>query len=237
MLTNERRFRLNQLRVQFEKGDAVSQPEIDCAVNEFAPFKNILRQNENDESCVLVDSRGEFTLKSAPRWACHLLGLRHTIVDILLLWNSPVLGPVFVFQVRGWNRPEAPGHVDISVAGHVAGREPMRSEDAAYREMNEELGLQKKDLIHTGLIHMTGYESYNEDPQRHFYNSEWREVFVAEVSTQGFNRIHFPDNEVVGLYLCPEKEINNFLSQKIIPIAQALRLSVPKCVENLRLLS
>ena len=45
-----------------------------------------------------------------------------------------------------------------------------------------------------------------------------------------FNNIKFNDKEVVGLYFCPITEVSKILKQKYIPIASALKYSLPYCL-------
>ncbi len=107
--------------------------------------------------------------------------------------------------------------------------------ETAYREMEEELGLRQEDLIEGKLIYKIGYDNdYEERVEDHFYfyNKEWRNVYWGRITTDAFKKIRFNDNEVVGLYLCPESQAWNLLNQKIIPLASALRDSLPKCLKK-----
>lgn len=179
----------------------------------------------------LVDEQGQNTGLTAPRWLCHLLGLRHRSVHVLLQWKSPGLGDVFIFQVRNWQKRDYPGHVDISVGGHVTLSEETQTPiDAAYREMQEELGLGKEDLLGRELVFRAGYAIYGEDESKNFYNAEWCDVYLATLGNQGFQKLHFVDNEVVGIYLCPQAEAKALLEQTIIPIAAGLKFSLPHCL-------
>ncbi|MHA2254107.1 MAG: NUDIX domain-containing protein, partial [Candidatus Kariarchaeaceae archaeon] len=124
-------------------------------------------------------------------------------------------------------------HLDISVGGHVVGDGPNTTFETAYREMEEELGLIDGDLKDGELSFISGYESYDENKRQNFYNAEWRDILLGEITTEGFDKIRFSDKEVVGLYLCPISEANNLLTQKTMSIASALRLSLPKCLKGM----
>ena len=94
----------------------------------------------------------------------------------------------------------------------------------------EELGLEINDLKGGTLSFQGGYESYDEDESRSFYNAEWRDVYLGTLFTENFDKLRFSDGEVVGLYLCPEAEAENLLNQTFIPLANALRYSLPFCL-------
>lgn len=218
------------VRVRLNHGDNATQAQLDSICEELKEIREKLRPKEKDEAFHLVNNKGIDTSLVAPRWLCHFLGLRHRSVHILLKWKSPRLGSVFVLQVRNWGKSDSPGHLDISVGGHVTIDEKNNAIITAYKEMNEELGISKEDLIDRELVFCKGYEYFNKRDDENFYNNEWREIYVGEFTTSGFDKIRFNDKEVVGIYLCPEYEAKKLLSQKLIPIASALEKSLPFCL-------
>lgn len=222
--------KIKKLQKKFSHGDKANQKEINESCKELEKYREILLPNEKEELFTLVDAQGNFTNLTAPRWFCHLLGLRHMSVHVLLQWQSPILGNVFVLQIRSWAKSDSPGHVDISVGGHVIGDGPLISKESAYREMEEELGISTNELVSEELTYKTGYESTDINEQANFFNTEWRNVYLAEITLKGFEKIRFSDKEVVGLYLCPSSEAKHLLNQGIIPIASGLRLSLPYCL-------
>ena len=219
---------LSVLRVQLARGERATQGELDAIAETWTPFQGMLRPGEKEEVFSLVDAAGQPLPLRAPRWLCHLLGLRHGCAHVLLEWSSPAMGRVFVLQVRSWTRGDVTGHLDISVGGHVC--EGISSRDAAYQEMEEELGLTRADLRGRDLVFCQGYESYDECREKYFYNAEWRDVYIGEITTAGLEKIRFADQEVVGLYFCPEPEARNLLTQEQLPIASGLELSLPHCL-------
>lgn len=82
----------------------------------------------------------------APRDVVHREGLRHRSVHVLLLDGA---GRVFV-QRRSADKDVDPGLWDTSAAGHVDSGE--RYEEAALRELAEELGLR----VPLGALERTG---------------------------------------------------------------------------------
>lgn len=223
---------LKKLRLRLHHGEKIIQSELDEIVKTWRKYKDVLRPHEKDELFPLVDTKGNFTALIAPRWICHLLSLRHKSTHVLLQWQSPRLGRVFVLQVRSWTKSDSPGRLDISVGGHITGDDPSMSLESTYREMEEELGITRANLKGGELLYQKGYESYDENEDNNFYNCEWRDVYVGEITTCEFDRIRFNDNEVVGLYLCPEPEARNLLKQSIIPLASALKCSLPLCLSH-----
>ena len=219
---------LSDLRAELNAGDSTNQNRITEILYALQDFKEELLPNEKDEILRLVDPDGNNRNLRAPRWLCHLLGLRHRSVHIILQWQSPGLGKVFILQVRSWNKFDSPGQLDISVGGHLVG--DMDKLEAAYREMEEELGITIEHLKSGRLVYREGYEISEKQEENNFFNTEWRDIYRGEISTESFNQIRFNDNEVVGMYLCPESQAQNLLNQKIIPIASALRDSLPLCL-------
>ena len=77
---------------------------------------------------------GETTGVVAPRWLCHLMGLCHRTVHLVLRTPQDWLA----LQVRG-RHVDWPGRLDLSVTGHV--RAGLSWQQAMQREAAEELGL------------------------------------------------------------------------------------------------
>lgn len=220
---------LRTLRMQLAKGDQATQEQLDALSQAWKARKDLLLPGEKEERFTLVDGAGNPKPLTAPRWLCHLLGLRHRSAHILLRWQSPGLGRLLLLQVRSWSKTDSPGHLDISVGGHVVG--DTAPEKTAYQELKEELGVTRADLKGGRLIYCTGYESTPEpETDSLFHNVEWCDVYAGELTTEGFLNMNFEDNEVVGLYLCPELEALNLLEQERIPLASALKNSLRPCL-------
>jgi isopentenyldiphosphate isomerase len=224
---------LHAFHSQLRHGDAATQADLDYLRDKLRRYKDLLYPTAADESFRLVDAAGHFSELVAPRWQCHLLGLRHKTVHVLLQWQSQNMGTVFIFQIRSWNKDDSPGCLDISVGGHVTtDGHRLSTIDAAYREMREELGLENTDLLNEKLLLQGEYESYTEDESQGFYNAEWREVYRGVLPEDNFRKLKLLDGEVVGIYLCPEAEIENLLHQSFIPLADGLKLSLPFCLQK-----
>lgn len=193
-LTQERR------RLDHGDSDSVDSAELERIEEAWKDRRDNLRPGEKDEEFGIVDSMGKPLNITAPRWLCHLFGLRHRCAHVLVRWTTPGLGRVLVLQVRSWSKSDSPGHVDISVGGHVVGC--ATSEYTAYTEMQEELGISRSDLIGEKLLTRGGYQNEPED-RGNFYNVEWRDVYVAD--------------------LIPELEAKNLLKKEKIPLASALK--------------
>jgi isopentenyldiphosphate isomerase len=217
------------LRADLNKGEDASQPQLDELAA--AWIDRVRPAGKETEPLVLADCRGRVLqpVRQAPRWLCHLLALRHRCAHVLLWWDSPKLGRVFVCQVRSWHKIDYPGFVDISVGGHVVGQRDPRQ--AAFAEMHEEIGVAADDLVGGDLTFVSGYDCYHESHKRPFYDAEWRDVYVGQV--RSLDAVGFTDGEVVGIYLCPHTGARDLLAQEKIPVANGLRLSLPVCLEAL----
>ena len=89
---------------------------------------------KEEEAFDLVDPSGDGNGVTAPRWLCHLLGLCHRTVHLVLRTPQDLL----VLQVRS-RRVDWPGMLDLAVTGHV--RAGLSWEEAIRAEAGEELGL------------------------------------------------------------------------------------------------
>ncbi|HTG01345.1 MAG TPA: NUDIX domain-containing protein [Nitrospirota bacterium] len=95
----------------------------------------------------ILDCRGEKTGETISRDEAHRTGVWHGAFHCLIV--NRLKGTV-LFQKRSRDKKIAPARYDVSVGGHYASGEQV--EDAAPREIREELGLevQFSDLIPVG---------------------------------------------------------------------------------------
>jgi isopentenyldiphosphate isomerase len=211
--------RINELVKRHSSNYFIDQNEIKVLCEEFKPVRTEFIPNEKNEDFVLVSNNGEITGVTAPRWLCHLIGLRHTAAHVVLHFKAKA-GSLYLLQVRSWEKSDSPGHLDISVGGHVkCGSTPQLT---AIEEMNEEVGFELNDIVNHKLLKILEYSTYNSSGNW-FHNNEWCEVFEAELNVASLSKLQFLDGEVVGTHLCPQSELSMLLKQKYIPIAPALR--------------
>ncbi len=217
---------LTEQRKSLEQGHIPDQSQVNGLVDLW--LDRVRPEDKEQESFLLVDAQGQSLADAcvAPRWLCHLLGLRHRAVHVLLLWQSPGLGLTCVFQIRSWLKKDFPGHVDISVGGHCSGT--MKPLDTALVEMHEELGIRQGDLRHPGLRYVDHYEYLKEYEPTCFYDREWRELYVVRL--RSLDAIRFNDNEVIGVVLCPVSGAARWLQQEQVSVANGLMMSLPRCL-------
>jgi len=94
-------------------------------------------------------------LGAMPRSTVHELGLRHKSV-VILVYNTE---NKMYLQRRSLKQVDCPGYWDLSAAGHVKFGEA--DEEAAYRELKEELNLSRVRLSRIYSVaasQATGYE-------------------------------------------------------------------------------
>ncbi len=223
-------FEIDKMHEALSHGENASQNQIDQIVHLLNPYKHQLRPDDKDELLPLIDRNGKLLGTTAPRWICHLLGLRHKCAHILLLWKSPALGNAMIFQIRSWEKDEAPGMIDISVGGHFKAIDTDIKDKTAFNEMLEEVAL-KADDLDGPLEHVGGYSSDEARPKDHFLNSEWRDVYIGYVKQDHIGHVNFSDGEVAGLVIVELGRAHNFLEQNILPLASALRESLPICLK------
>ena len=215
----------------FPDGDAIVR-----AGEILAPFQHQLRPLDKTELLPLYSASGLPCDLVAPRWLCHVLGLRHRCVHLLLIWRNQFRQAMLVLQVRNWEKDDSPGHLDISVGGHMTTACQQNDDFVVYREMEEEIGLSANDLM-APLQHIGSYDHYSEDLHNNYINHEWRDVYLAELQTHAIHQIHFADQEVCGLLLYPLAQVDSLLTQTRIPLASGIKHSLPMCVETLNLMA
>jgi isopentenyldiphosphate isomerase len=143
-----------------------------------------------DELIDILTPQGEFTGQHCLKSVAHQKGLYHATVHIWFYTRHGML----LLQKRGRNKKTYPNHWDVSVAGHVHAGETI--EDAAIREVEEEIGLiiQKKDLQKIAV--RKGERSHPNGIQ----DNEFYHVFVCELTTK-LSNLSKQDEEVEALEL------------------------------------
>ncbi len=197
----------------------ITQYEIDQLIKEFEPLKDELNLDEKEEWFDILNNTGQVTGIEAPRWLCHLVGLKHLASHIALYFIAQGT-VIFLLQVRNWTNSDSPGHLDISVGGHV--KKGKTAIQTAWLEMEEEIGFDAQDLVKEKLKKINEY-SASDSSGDWYHNNEWCEVFSAELKPGSISKLQFTDGEVVGMYLCPEPGLTTLLKQDKISIASALR--------------
>ncbi|MBS1253537.1 MAG: Nudix hydrolase [Anaerolineales bacterium] len=170
-------------------------------------------QATEEERFDVCDASGELSGVTAPRWLCHLLGLRHRVTHIIL--RSPQ--DLLVLQVRSPNKADWPNHIDTSVGGHV--RAGQNFYQAAVEEMEQELGLPSDDLaswLVGGRLEPVGEPYVRADYRTGtppFRNSQVNQLYAGQLTPRGLPQIHFRDGEVSALYLCNPDEAQRLVTE------------------------
>jgi 8-oxo-dGTP pyrophosphatase MutT (NUDIX family) len=174
-----------------------------------------------------------------PRWWFHLLGLRHGSVHVMLTTPQNWV----VIQRRSWSKDNSPGALDVAVSGHMGLTHP---EEAAWREMAEEIGLkkvetgEKPDIVGNTLKLVDIYDVIIErDTTRNppFIDAERRWVYTATLTPEGLARMHFADGEVTWLVFIDPQELQrlnsrcvdkSYVSEHEIDLASGLVETLPR---------
>ena len=186
---------------------------------------------KEEEAFDLVDPSGDGSGVTAPRWLCHLLGLCHRTVHLVLRTPQDLL----VLQVRS-RRVDWPGMLDLAVTGHV--RAGLSWEEAIRAEAGEELGLDLTEdagmLVSSSLLPVGApyirCETDSINPPVHICHVT--QVFAATLTPAGLAGLRFADGEVVGLYLCSLAEAIRLMTDEPHRVAPGLVQSLPRYVEE-----
>ena len=225
MLDDERR-RCVDGRRRLERG-TLCQSAVDELADRWRP-STTAGDDPGDEMLDLAQPGGTPSGTVAPRWLCHLLGLRHRCAHILLDFTSPDGRNLLVLQFRSWSKNSYPGFLDISVGGHVPTNVPAYA--AALDEMRQELGLRLRHLEDAALTRVTGFESCTVNVGDSWYDREWCELFTGTVSTAGLEAVRFLDGEVAGVQLVPVAAAVSLVAQRRWPVAPGLAHSLHHCL-------
>ena len=207
-----------------EQGAPLSQAEVDARA---ARWEAVIHPRpKHYEPFDLVTCEGERTGVIAPRWLCHLLGLCHRTVHLVL--RTPQ--ELFVLQVRG-RHLDWPGLLDLAVTGHV--RAGLDWQQAMQQEAAEELGLDLSPaagMITAAGLHTVGqsYRRSNADslnPPVHICHVT--QVFAATLTPAGLAGLRFADGEVEAMYLATAGEVARLIAETPPRVAPGLAQSWP----------
>lgn len=218
---------LDRARAALRRGDVLRDAsEVDALAAEWRERRPSRHAPAStDEPFPLVDARGEARGLVAPRWLCHLLGLRHASVHVVLVAPNGLV----VLQKRSREKDTAPGLLDTSVGGHVgAGRDALV---AARAEMQEELGLGPDALA--GPLVPLGAPFLAVDPRRDYVDAEVVTAFIGRLASGALDSVRFTDGEVTRLVLAPPDEVWALLARGDRVLAAGARAVLPRALAHL----
>lgn len=155
------------------------------------------------------------------RWLCHLLGLRHKVVQLFI--DHPAGDSLTLVQVRSAQKVKAPGCFDAPAAGHVVGLESETG--AMFMELEQELGLALDDLDE---IEMAGAFHYCAPmASSPLCNVEFRVVFAGRLKPDRLQRIRFLDGEVAAISIFSLSELQALIDTFPERVASGLLGSFP----------
>jgi isopentenyldiphosphate isomerase len=230
----EDREKIVRLYRALQQGKGVTQERVEALVLEWG---SRIQPNakERSEDFALCHPNGETTGVVAPRWLCHVFGLRHRATEIALKTEQGLI----VLQRRSPTVQDWANAPDMAVAGHIP-QKPDGSDlsflEGAWKEMEEEVGLKEenaeRDLVEGRLLAVGApYVSLDIAIERNppFFNAEVRQIFAATLTGQGLANLHFPDNEVSGLLLVTPETAWSLLEHE--RIASGMRYSLPRYLD------
>ena len=191
--------------------EAISQKWIDDAVKELENFLPLGQFDE--ERMLLLDKNGDFNGQKAPRWLCHLIGLRHGTVHIIL-WSAHSQ-PRILFQLRSRMKKDFPLNIELSVTGHIGMENDWLV--SAYREMQEEIGLTAENLAGNLIFVGNNFISYDDD-KNNFHDREFVKIYTQRLRPSGIASLSPSENEVEKIYFISEDNISGIYAEfKVAP--------------------
>lgn len=216
---------LATLDTAWEGGDAISP---DAALAELTIWRTRLGRPEqlDEEWLDVVSAAGEPLGWAAPRWFCHLTGLRHRVVHIFLTTPQDLM----ILQMRGHDKAEWPSLFDTTVGGHLKAGQGWG--EGALSEIEEEIGLPAGEVgkwLRGGHLIVTGptYERYgvgrvHQTSELLMRNRQVNQIFGGQLTDWGLSHLHFHDGELDGVFLCRPEEARRMLAADFL-IAPGLR--------------
>ena len=204
-------------------------PEADALESRWEPLVSP-SQKDRDERFALCISSGEPTGTRAPRWLCHLLGLRHRAVEIAFLTESGLIA----LQRRSITKSEGAGALDMAVAGHVVEYDTFL--ESAWKEIEEEIGLSEtrrsewlveQDLLPLGEPYLCLHPEPTRVPPH--YNSEARQIYVGTLTGAALSTMRFADGEAEGMMFVTPEVAWRLLAED--PIASGMRYTLPRVLD------
>jgi|GEM_PF-5278167 len=236
---------LQSLREELGHGDSVTAgrwAEIAKLQPHFAQVLGITTDTTSTqwEQFALVRDQVDAEPFIGPRWWFHITGLRHGSVHVVLTTPQGW----FIVQRRSFAKDDNPGAIDIAVTGHTGTSTPL---DGAWREMAEEIGLQRAmDNEAPSIVSNTlnffctfdfGSDNNHQNPPHLNRERVW--VYHGKVTTEGMGRLRFTDGEVTALLLLGPVELASIaircqLDQPSAPgelnLAWGLRRTLPRWI-------
>ena len=145
-----------------------------------------------EEYVDVLDAEGRYTGDVVLKSEAHGKGLYHPTVHI---WFYTRDGRVLL-QQRGRDKSTFPMLWDVSVAGHVASGEAI--EDAAIREIEEEIGLE----IDKAKLEKLGVFKSEQQHHNSLIDKEFHHTFLCQLNTP-LSSLRKQDSEVEALELMP----------------------------------
>ena len=143
-----------------------------------------------DELIDILDKSGKLTGESCLKSVAHKHGYYHATIHAWLYTKDGKI----LMQQRGFTKKTYPGLWDVSVAGHVHAGESI--EDAALREIKEEVGLTIK--IHQ--LHKVAIRKGERKHPNGILDNEFYHVFIVELK-QPIAHLKKQDEEVAAIQL------------------------------------
>lgn len=241
--------RVHALQKKLGTGDQVTRTEwlaLEEDQHHFAKALDIASEPASaQEQFRLIRAQDDLAPLIGPRWWFHLLGLRHGSVHVVLTTPQNWV----LLQRRSWDKDDSPGALDIAITGHMGLTEP---EEAAWREMAEEIGLirgaegEQHEIVGNCLTLVDTYEVTIQRNAAHnppFIDAERRWVYTATLTAEGLAQMHFADGEVTALLLVGTQELQRlnarckdreYVTEHEIDLASGLIETLPRWLASVK---
>ena len=179
-----------------------------------------------DELIDILDAQGQPTAKTAMKSEAHLHGWFHASVHV---WCYTPTGYILL-QQRAASKASFPLLWDVSVAGHIAAKEPILT--AALREMEEEIG----HSTTADSLEKIGVFKSMQQHSSSFIDHEFHHSFLCQLP-QPIKSLQKQESEVAALQWLSIKELKTLLTANnprlpLVPHAPAYYQAVFNAIEE-----
>jgi isopentenyldiphosphate isomerase len=201
-LSAEEGAALGALARRWRGGEGATPDELQAALMHWRPRLG-RPEDPEEEHFDVVAPDGEPLGLRAPRWLCHLTGLRHRAAHVML--QTP--RGLWLLQRRSPRKAHWPNALDATASGHLKAGQGWL--EGAKEELREEIGLSTVHLRGGALIPSGGAYERRESlgAPSWLRNRQVNRAWAGVLGEGALEALRLQGEEVGALLLCPAAEV------------------------------